>query len=166
MERFYYTKLETSGQLAHGPGPCACTDRRCRPDWYLAEPGLYHRAGFAGKKKHGKKRESLFSSGKRCIYCDTKFRATGRKIICVTQTNRFSIRNTFCFRAVLLRPWSRAPSLSSRPKNARFACRYRPGVCTCSTRVHVLHPGGLHAGPRAISNLVETQRSAGRKTNS
>jgi len=82
--------------------------------------------GFAGKKKHGKKRERLFSSGKRCIYCDTKFRATGRKIICVTQRNRFSIRNTFCFRAVLLRPWSRAPSLSSRPKNARFACRYRP----------------------------------------
>jgi hypothetical protein len=122
--------------------------------------------GFAGKKNTAKKWRSCSLLVNRCVFCDTKCRATGRKLICVTQTNRFSIRNTFCFRAVLLRPWSRAPSLSSRPKNARFACRYRPGVCTCSTRVHVLHPGGLHAGPRAISNLVETQRSAGRKTNS
>ena len=108
--------------------------------------------GFAGKKKHGKKREKLFSSGKRCIYCDTKFRATGRKIICVTQRNRFSIRNTFCFRAVLLRPWSRAPSLSSRPKNPRFACRYtlagHMGV-TCLVTVEI-----------TCSQRIETQRSA------
>ena len=108
--------------------------------------------GFRRKKKHVKKKESLFSSGKRCIFCDTKCRGSGRKIICVTQSHRFSIRNTFYFRAVLLRPWSRAPSLSSRPKNPRFACRYtlagHMGV-TCLVTVEI-----------TCSQRIETQRSA------